>query len=74
MRALCQQWRHDYNHEREHKSVGYLSTANYLQKWAKEDFDTGSTAEWSAPTSETLNKIEAKRVVDNPSIENNKIL
>ena len=71
VRELCQQWRHDYNHERPHKSLGYLSPINYLQKWAKENFDINSTAGLSTPASETLNHIEAQRVVDNPLNKNN---
>ena len=69
---MCQQWRQDYNYERPHKSLGYLSPINYLQKWTKENFENSSTAGLSTPASETLNQIEPKRVVDNPSIENNK--
>lgn len=72
VRELCQQWRHDYNHERPHKSLGYLSPINYLQKWEKENFQISSTAGLSTPASETLNQIEAKRVVDNLSNKNNK--
>ena len=71
VRQMCQQWRDDYNNERPHKSLGYLSPISYLQKWAKENFETISTAGLSTPASETLNQIEAKRVVDNPPNKNN---
>lgn len=32
VRALSAQWRHDYNHERPHKSLGYLSPVLYAHK------------------------------------------
>ena len=32
VRELCQQWRWDYNHERPHKSLGYLSPVLYANK------------------------------------------
>jgi len=67
MRQRCQ----DYSYERPHKSLGYLSPVNYLQKWAKENFDTSSNTGLSKPASETLKQIEAKRVVDNPPNKNN---
>ena len=71
VREMCRQWRQDYNHERPHKSLGYLSPISYLQKWTKENSENSSTAGLSTPASETLNQIEAKRVVDNPYIQNN---
>ncbi len=61
----------DYSYERPHKSLGDLSPVNYLQKWAKENFDTSSNTGLSTPASETLKQIEAKRVVDNPPNKNN---
>lgn len=72
VREMCRQWRQDYNSERPHKSLGYLSPINYLQKWTKENFENSSSAGLSTPASETFNQIEAKRVVDNPSNKNNK--
>ena len=71
VREMCGQWREDYNNERPHKALGYLSPIKYLLIWQKQNLDTGSTAGLSTPASETLNQIEAKRVVNNPSIENN---
>ena len=57
VRALSEEWRVDYNTERPHKSLGYLSPFKYaeLQK---------SKAALSTPASETLNQIEAQPVVD----------
>ena len=72
VREMCQQWRRDYNHERPHKSLGYLSPINYLQKWTKENFENSSSAGLSTPASETFNQIKAKRVADNPYYNNNK--
>jgi putative transposase len=57
VRAMSEQWRVDYNTERPHKSLGYLSPLNYvaanLQRPAL-----------STPASETLKQIEAQPVVD----------
>lgn len=33
VRELCRQWRWDYNHERPHKSLGYLSPMLYANKY-----------------------------------------
>ena len=72
VREMCQQWRRDYNHERPHKSLGYLSPVNYLQKWTIENIKKNNTEGLSTPARETFNQIEAKRVVDNPYYNNNK--
>ena len=57
VRMLSEDWRIDYNTERPHKSLGYLSPIRYLLKHQ-------GTADLSTPASETLNKIEALPVVD----------
>ena len=57
VRELSEEWRIDYNTERPHKSLGYLSPCRYtdVQK---------SKAALFTPASETLNQIEAPPVVD----------
>ena len=32
VRAMCSEWQKDYNHERPHKSLGYLSPVTYAQR------------------------------------------
>lgn len=36
VRIMCEEWRRDYNHERPHKSLGYLSPLLYASRWTKE--------------------------------------
>ena len=57
VRAMSEEWRTDYNTERPHKSLGYLSPVKYAELKNRE-------AALSTPASETLNKIEAQPVVD----------
>lgn len=57
VRVMSEEWRIDYNHERPHKSLGYLSPLKYAEK-------NKSTAALSTPASETSNQIEAQQVVD----------
>ena len=57
VRAMCEEWRTDYNTERPHKSLGYLSPLKYAQMKERQ-------AALSTPASETSNKIEAQPVVD----------
>lgn len=71
VREMCRQWRQDYNHERPHKSSGYLSPIKYLSIWQKQNHEISSSAGLSTPASETFNRIEATRVVDNPPDKNN---
>jgi putative transposase len=62
VRSLCQQWREDYNEERPHKALGYLSPVKY--QMTREKDATGRPAALSTPASETLNQIEAQPIVD----------
>jgi putative transposase len=55
VRAMSEEWRMDYNTERPHKSLNYLSPLAYLQK---------QQAALSTPASENPLQIEAQPVVD----------
>ena len=57
VRAMSEKWRNDYNNERPHKSLGYLSPIKYSE------LKNGEVA-LSTPASETLNNIEAQPIVD----------
>lgn len=57
VRILSEEWRIDYNTERPHKSLGYLSPLRYAQVHRQQ-------AALCTPASETLNQIEAPPVVD----------
>lgn len=57
VRILAEEWRTDYNTERPHKSLGYLSPIRYAE------LKVSQTA-LSTPASETSNQIEAQLVVD----------
>lgn len=71
VRVMCGEWRQDYNGERPHKSLGYLSPLRYYERWQGEQTETSREAGVSTPASEKSNQIEAQRVVDTPSAENN---
>ena len=58
VRSLSEEWRMDYNTERPHKSLGYLSPYRYAEQHANEKA-------LSTPASETSKQIEATPVVDN---------
>lgn len=66
VRVMSEEWRMDYNNERPHKSLGYLSPLKYA------DQNEGQAA-LSKPASETLKKIEAKPVVDK-AVDKKKII
>lgn len=55
VRVMSEEWRIDYNTERPHKSLNYLSPLTYLQK---------QKAALSTPASENHSPIEAQPVVD----------
>ena len=57
VRILSEEWRIDYNADRPHKSLGYLSPLKYAEIKNRH-------AALSTPASETLNQIEAQPVVD----------
>jgi putative transposase len=58
VRCLSEAWRHDYNTERPHKSLGYHSPHSYARAYERQ-------VALSTPASETSKKIEATPVVDN---------
>jgi putative transposase len=58
VRVMCEEWRQDYNTERPHKSLGYLSPLLYASRWQKEQQLYPQTANGN-PT-----KIEESRLVD----------
>lgn len=57
VRAMSEEWRIDYNTERPHKSLGYLSPLRYAELKTRE-------AALSTPASENPSHIEAQPVVD----------
>jgi putative transposase len=63
VRARSEEWRMDYNTERPHKSLGYLSPVNYAEQ-------KNSEVALSIPASENLSNVEAQRVVDKAVKEN----
>jgi putative transposase len=63
---LSGEWREDYNTERPHKSLGYLSLLRYAQMKKR-------NAALSTPASEKSNQIEAQPVVDKAGTNEKKI-
>jgi putative transposase len=55
VRQMCEEWRTDYNTERPHKALGYLSPIAYLEKHASDH---------SPSANENHSKIEESRPVD----------
>lgn len=62
VRTMTQDWREDYNSERPHKALGYLSPLNYLKKLSA-DIDTNEVA-LSTPARENNLSFRPKPVVD----------
>jgi putative transposase len=62
VRTMTEEWREDYNTERPHKSLGYLSPLRYAEQWHKSSFNEPplypQTANGNHP------KIEESRLVD----------
>jgi putative transposase len=57
VRAMCEEWREDYNTERPHSALGYLSPAKCLKK-----YPTGHIL----PANENHSKIEESRQSNAP--------
>ena len=64
VRAKSEEWRLDYNTERPHKSLGYLSPLKYAEL-------NKNQIALSTPASGNPSKIEAQRVVDKAVKEKN---
>jgi putative transposase len=64
VRMLSEEWRLDYNAEKPHKSLGYLSPLKYAEQQRR-------TLALSTPASEKSNQIEAQPVVDKAGIQRN---
>lgn len=71
VRIMCEEWRLDYNWERPHKSLGYLSPLRYYERWQTNQTETSRKAGLSTPASLNNLSFEAQRVVDNPCAQNN---
>lgn len=71
VRCLSEEWRIDYNEERPHKSLGYLSPLSYTAKWANERKSEPELYPQTA-TGNPL-QIEGSRLVDKAA-ENKKMI
>lgn len=62
LREKCEEWRIDYNTERPHKSLGYLSPIKFLEQW----LESSKYAQQLYPQTANENhlKIEESRLVD----------
>lgn len=67
VRELCSQWRQDYNMNRPHKSLGYLSPVEYGSRQQKQ-------VALSTPASGNHSQIAAQPVVDKAGNSNKKII
>ena len=74
VRAMSEEWRNDYNTERPHKALGYLSPAKYAEQWNKSTINAQQLYPQTA--NENHSKIEESRLVDKAvsNNENNKTL
>jgi putative transposase len=71
VRCLSEEWRIDYNEERPHKSLGYLSPLSYTNKWLNERKNEPELYPQTA-TGNHL-QIEGSRLVDKAA-ENKKMI
>lgn len=62
VRAMSEEWRTDYNTERPHKSLGYLSPLKYAEQWHKSKTDVPQL--YPQTVNENHLKIEESRLVD----------
>lgn len=62
VRAMSEEWRIDYNTERPHKSLGYLSPLRYAEQYYKSSIDALSLYPQTANGNKQ--KIEESRLVD----------
>jgi putative transposase len=62
VRECCEQWRIDYNNERPHKSLGYLSPVMFVEQWYKRSKYAQSLFPQMA--TENPSKIEGSHLVE----------
>ena len=39
VRIMTEEWRHDYNHDRPHKALGYLSPVKYAEQRSEDEIN-----------------------------------
>lgn len=71
VRAMSEEWRIDYNTDRLHKSLGYMSPLKYAEQWFKSSFTNQKLYSQTA-TGNSLH-IEESRLVDK-EVENKKMI
>lgn len=62
VRDMSEEWRSDYNTERSHKSLGYLSPIKYAEQWYKST--TNAQKLYPQTANENQFQIEESRLVD----------
>lgn len=62
VRTMSEEWRSDYNTERPHKSLGYLSPIKYAEQWYKST--TNAQELYPQTANENQFQIEESRLVD----------
>lgn len=72
VRAMSQDWRMDYNAQRPHKSLGYLSPLKYAEQYHKSSLKEPELYPQTA--NENQSKIEESRLVDKVFEKQNKTL
>jgi putative transposase len=70
VRIMCEEWRQDYNQERPHKALGYLSPIRYLNQWKNRQTETSRKEGLSTPANENNLSCEVRQVVGNPPAKN----
>jgi putative transposase len=69
VRVSAEEWRKDYNEERPHKSLKYLSPINYLKSWERAKAQSNGEVGLSTPASANNPCFETQPVVDKPTTE-----
>jgi len=62
VRLMAEEWQMDYNTERPHKSLGYLSPVKYAEQYYQSRSKEPKL--YSQTANENLSKIEGSRLVD----------
>lgn len=63
VRTMSEEWREDYNSDRPHKSLGYLSPDKYMHQY---QCSAEALQVYPQTANENLSKIEEGRLVDKP--------